>query len=157
MRDFRSLARPPNTARLVVIRRARHQIDQTSQMLETAPTDHLITTPDYRLPPPRRIRPTPGDMRPPLRSQFDLQQSVSGDTLGPSLGSHVTRVIKNRAGFYFKQGGGWTSHFDQAEKFSNTKAAITTTQLHNLHRVDLVLIMMDKPQSQWDVVLPIFD
>jgi hypothetical protein len=64
----------------------------------------------------------------------------------------MTRVIRNRAGFYFRQDGEWTDHFPDAEKFSSVAAAVAAHKRLG-HDVDLVLVIHDQPSPQWDVVL----
>ena len=67
----------------------------------------------------------------------------------------MTRVIRNRAGFYFKQGGEWTEHFPEAEKFGSFAAAATAQAKFQLQEVDLVLVINGQPSVEWDVVLPL--
>jgi hypothetical protein len=69
----------------------------------------------------------------------------------------VTRVIRNRQGFYLKMGGAWTTYFPDAEKFSDIKSVIETSKRLRLSGVDLVLVIHDKPSAEWDVVLPLAD
>ena len=67
----------------------------------------------------------------------------------------MTRGIRNRAGFYFRQGGEWTDHFPEAEKFSSFAAAVAARQRYELQDIHLVLVMNGQPCPEWDVVLPL--
>jgi hypothetical protein len=69
----------------------------------------------------------------------------------------VTRVIKNHEGFYLKQGGGWTTYYNESEKFNDANSALLTAQNNHLHHVDLILVLSEQPESEWDVVLPLWD
>jgi hypothetical protein len=68
----------------------------------------------------------------------------------------MTRVIRNKVGDYFKQGGEWTDHFPEAEKFSSFAAAVAAHERFGFQSVDLVLVIHDQPSAEWDVVLPLF-
>jgi hypothetical protein len=68
----------------------------------------------------------------------------------------MTRVIRNRAGFYLKQGGAWTAHFKEAEKFASLRAVIAKKDQLHLVRVDLVLVSRAVP-SWCDVIFPLMD
>ena len=67
----------------------------------------------------------------------------------------VIRLIQNHKGLYFKQGGGWTPHFDQAENYADVTSVVRATHLHRLQNVHLVLVIHEEPEEQWDVVLPL--
>ena len=67
----------------------------------------------------------------------------------------MTRVIRNAEGLYFRQGGGWTAHFDQAEKFQEINSVISALLSSHLQGVNLVLMIQDEPRPGLDVVLPL--
>jgi hypothetical protein len=68
----------------------------------------------------------------------------------------MSRVIRNRAGFYLKRGGAWTRQFKEAEKFASLQSAIARKDRLHLVRVDLVLVPQAAP-SRYDVVFPLMD
>jgi hypothetical protein len=67
----------------------------------------------------------------------------------------MTKIIRNRSGHYLKADGTWTTIFEEAEMFPSTLELIHAWQSFQLLEVEMVLVVGDKPCSEWDVVLPL--
>jgi hypothetical protein len=85
-----------------------------------------------------------------------LQYLGDDDTLPAGCGLNVTRVIRNHKGLYFTSGGAWTTHFQDAERFSNIQSVIEASRHYDLKGVDLVLLIHEQP-CEWDVVVRLSD
>jgi hypothetical protein len=70
----------------------------------------------------------------------------------------MKRLIRSRkTGLYLNDDGSWTTDWQKAIGFDAFKGVWAAKEGFHLKEVDLVLVVGDKPSTQYDVILPLPD